>query len=113
MAQALGEKGLEFTPVDLELERGATVVTGANMGGKSVSLKTITLNLLLMHTGFFVFAKGMTAPLFHSVGLIGADGQSVERGLSSFGAEVKELDEVLKRKRYLYLCIRANINNVY
>ena len=99
VAQALGEKGLEFTPVDLELERGATVVTGANMGGKSVSLKTIALNLLLMHTGFFVFAKEMTAPLFHSVGLIGADGQSVERGLSSFGAEVKELDEVLKREK--------------
>lgn len=88
----------EFTPVSVELERGATVVTGANMGGKSVSLKAITLNLLLMHTGFFVFAKRMGSPLFHSVGLIGADGQSVERGLSSFGAEVKELDETLRRE---------------
>ena len=89
----------EFTPVDLELVQGATVVTGANMGGKSVSLKAVALNLLLMHTGFFVFAKRIRSPLFDSVGLIGADGQSVERGLSSFGAEVKALDEVLKQEK--------------
>lgn len=89
----------DFTPVSLRLEQGSTVVTGANMGGKSVSLKAVTLNLLLMHTGFFVFADRLTSPLFHSVGLIGADGQSVERGLSSFGAEVKQLDEILKQER--------------
>lgn len=96
-----------FTPVSVELERGATVVTGANMGGKSVSLKAITLNLLLMHTGFFVFADGMISPLFDSVGLIGADGQSLERGLSSFGAEVKELDETLRREegRFFFLAL--------
>lgn len=98
---------VEFTPVTVELERGATVVTGANMGGKSVSLKAVTLNLLLMHTGFFVFAKRMVSPLFDSVGLIGADGQSVERGLSSFGAEVKALDEVLKREegKFFFLAL--------
>lgn len=89
----------DFMPVSVELERGTAVVTGANMGGKSVSLKNVVLNLLLMHTGFFVFAAQASSPLFHSVNLIGADGQSVERGLSSFGAEVKALDEVLKRER--------------
>ncbi len=96
-----------FTPVDLELERGATVVTGANMGGKSVALKAVTLNLLLLHTGFFVFAGKFSSPLFDSVGLIGADGQSVERGLSSFGAEVKALDEVLRREkgRFFFLAL--------
>lgn len=86
-----------FTPVSVTLERGASVITGANMGGKSVSLKAVVLNLLLLHTGFFVFARRMRAPLFDSVGLIGADGQSPERGLSSFGAEVKELNEALKQ----------------
>lgn len=89
----------DFMPVSVELERGTAVVTGANMGGKSVSLKNVVLNLLLMHTGFFVFAARAVSPLFHSVNLIGADGQSVERGLSSFGAEVKALDGVLKRER--------------
>ena len=96
-----------FTPVSVTLERGATVITGANMGGKSVSLKAVTLDLLLLHTGFFVFAGRMTSPLFDCIGLIGADGQSLERGLSSFGAEVKELDEALKRGkgRFFFLAL--------
>lgn len=96
-----------YTPVDITLGPGCTVITGANMGGKSVSLKAVTLNLLLMHTGFFVFAHRMEAPLFHCVELIGADGQSVERGLSSFGAEVKRLDEVLRQEkgRRLFLAL--------
>ena len=99
VAHTLAEKGAKFTPVSAQLEIGATVVTGANMGGKSVAMKSIVLNLLLLHTGFFVFAGSMSSPLFHAVHLIGADGQSVERGLSSFGAEVKQLDQVLREEK--------------
>lgn len=95
----LRQSGLPFTPVSLLLERGATVITGANMGGKSVSLQAVVLNLRLMHTGYFVFADHMSSPLFHAVEMIGADGQTVVRGLSSFGAEMKGLDEVLKREK--------------
>lgn len=95
----LRQSGLSFTPVSLLLEQGTTVITGANMGGKSVSLQAVVLNLRLMHTGYFVFADCMSAPLFHAVELIGVDGQSVTRGLSSFGAEMKGLDGVLKREK--------------
>lgn len=99
VAHSLAEKGAEFTPVSAQLELGSTVITGANMGGKSVAMKSVVLNLLLLHTGFFVFAGSMVSPLFHAVHLIGADGQSVERGLSSFGAEVKQLDQVLREEK--------------
>lgn len=107
VAHSLTEKGVEFTPVSAELELGSTVVTGANMGGKSVAMKSTVLNLLLLHTGFFVFAQAMSSPLFHAVHLIGADGQSVERGLSSFGAEVKQLDLVLReeKNRFFFLAL--------
>ena len=107
VAHALAEKGRAFTPVSALLETGSTVVTGANMGGKSVAMKSIVLNLLLLHTGFFVFAKAMSSPLFHAVRLIGADGQSVEQGLSSFGAEVKQLDTVLREEkgRFFFLAL--------
>ena len=37
-----------FTLLDLDLKPGCTVITGANMGGKSVALKTIALNILLI-----------------------------------------------------------------
>lgn len=107
VAHSLAEKGVEFTPISAELEPGSTVVTGANMGGKSVAMKSVVLNLLLLHTGFFVFAQAMSSPLFHAVHLIGADGQSVERGLSSFGAEVKQLDSVLHKEkgRFFFLAL--------
>lgn len=95
----LAEKGIPFTPVSALLERGCAVVTGANMGGKSVFLNSLVTNLKLMHTGWFVFADQMCSPLFHAVDIIGGDDQSVERGLSSFGAEMKALDEVLRRER--------------
>ncbi|WDU83681.1 hypothetical protein [Caloramator sp. Dgby_cultured_2] len=48
----LKEKGKSFTPITIEMFKGTTVITGANMGGKSISLKTTTLNLLLGHLGF-------------------------------------------------------------
>lgn len=99
VAARLEERSLSFTPIYLELERGSTVITGANMGGKSVSLKTVTLNLLLMQTGFFVFSEAMTSPLFHTVCLICADEQSLDRGLSSFGAEITALDQVLRQEK--------------
>lgn len=106
-AARLEAQGLPFTPVSLTLDRGSTVITGANMGGKSVTLKAVTLNLLLLHTGYFVFARAMTAPLFHSVHLICADEQSLDRGLSSFGGEVAALDRVLRQEKdhFFFLAI--------
>lgn len=99
VAAHLKERGGDFTAVSIQLDEGCTVITGANMGGKSVSMKSLTLNLLLTQTGFYPFAKAFTAPLFDSVSLICTDGQSVEQGLSSFGAEVAALGEVLRREK--------------
>ncbi len=107
VSAVLSEHGRSFTPISLTLGQGATVITGANMGGKSVALKTTSLNLLLLQTGFFVFAEAFSAPLFHSVTLLLADNQSVERGLSSFGAEVTVLNDLLQeaRDRFFFLAL--------
>ena len=105
VAAHLRERGGSFTPVSLTLERGTTVITGANMGGKSVTVKSLTLNLLLAQTGFFAFAGAFSTPLFDRVSLISADRQSVERGLSSFGAEVAALGEVLREGRGKFFCV--------
>ena len=107
VAAYLGERGGSFTAVSLTLERGTTVITGANMGGKSVSMKSLTLNLLLAQTGFFTFAGAFSAPLFHSVCLICTDRQSVEQGLSSFGAEMSALGAVLREEKdkFFYIAL--------
>jgi len=41
----LESKRLKFTPVSIEMGLGTTVLTGANMGGKSVTLKTVAWSL--------------------------------------------------------------------
>jgi len=90
------EKGKKvFTPVSIELFGGTTIITGANMGGKSVTLKTIVLNLLLGQMGFFVFAKRSQFPILNFIHFISDDMQSISKGLSTFGAEIIKLKEVV------------------
>lgn len=91
----LESKRKTFTPVSIDLAPGTTVITGANMGGKSVALKTIALNLWLSQMGFFVFCKKARLPMLDFIYLISDDLQSVSRGLSTFGAEIVELNDVL------------------
>ena len=94
----LADRGKEkpFTPLSLVLRPGATVLTGANMGGKSVALKTLALNVMLIHCGFFPFAREASCPLFDSIHLVSEDLEAADRGLSSFGSEIVRLKEVLR-----------------
>ena len=88
-------KGKKFVPISINLKSGTTVITGANMGGKSVSLNTIVLNLLLAQMGFFVFCKEAKIPILDFIYLICDDMQSISKGLSTFGAEIVKLKEVV------------------
>lgn len=99
VADALRSQGQEFTPVSISLDRGAAVITGANMGGKSVAMKALALNVLLVHCGFFPFAQKARCPLFHQMHLISEDLESVDRGLSSFGGEIVRFNEMAAQLR--------------
>ena len=92
--EMLEAKSKTFTPIDVKLKSGVTIITGANMGGKSVALKTITENLLLFHMGFFVIAEKAKFPLVDFVFFISDDMQDISKGLSTFGAEIMKLKEV-------------------
>ncbi|MBR1659085.1 MAG: hypothetical protein IJ705_02045 [Oscillospiraceae bacterium] len=95
IADALEARGRRFTPIDVEMPRGVTVLTGANMGGKSVAIKTITLNLCLALLGCYVFCEGAEVPLFDRIELINRDFSNAEGGLSSFGGEILRFNEAL------------------
>ncbi|MBP3588533.1 MAG: hypothetical protein J6J51_05825 [Clostridia bacterium] len=97
IADAVQGRGKTFTPVSIALEKGATVITGANMGGKSVALKTIALNILLIQCGFFPFAKNASAPLFDGMYIISEDLENIDRGLSSFGGEMVRFNQVVNQ----------------
>ncbi len=95
LCDLLADKGRAFVPVSIALDRGATVITGANMGGKSVAMKTVALNVLLLQAGFLVCAKEAKMPLFHSVKMLFDDLQSIQSGLSGFGSEIVEFQKAL------------------
>ena len=63
------------------------------MGGKSVTLKTIVLNLLLGQCGFYVFAREAKLPILDFIYFISDDMQSLAQGLSTFGAEIVKLKQ--------------------
>ncbi len=95
VADLLEREGERFTPVSLTLAPGATVITGANMGGKSVTLKTLALSVYLAHCGFFVFAREMRCPHFGALWLLSDDLEDTRRGLSSFGGEIVRFNEIV------------------
>ena len=95
LVDLLAEQGRAFVPVSIALDRGATVITGANMGGKSVAMKTVALNVLLLQAGFLVCAKSARMPLFHSVKMLFDDLQSIQSGLSGFGSEIVQFQKAL------------------
>ncbi|MCG8542210.1 MAG: DNA mismatch repair protein MutS [Clostridia bacterium] len=93
---SLRKDGREFTPITVEMDRGVTCITGANMGGKTVSLKTVGLLLAMAQYGMFVPAEKMKFSIkefiFFSVG----DIQSTDMGLSTFGGEILKIKEAIK-----------------
>ena len=95
LCDLLAEQGRRFVPVSIRLEPGATVITGANMGGKSVAMKTVALNVLLLQAGFLVCAKKAKMPLFSCVKMLFDDLQSIQSGLSGFGSEIVQFQKAL------------------
>ncbi len=85
-----------FVPISIELIEGVTIITGANMGGKSVALKTIMLNMILAHMGFFVFAQEIRFSILNYLCFISDDMQSVSRGISTFGAEILSINKMVE-----------------
>ena len=69
---------------------------GANMGGKSVVMKTVALNVLLLQAGFLVCAREARMPLFYSVKMLFDDLQSIQSGLSGFGSEIVQFQKALE-----------------
>jgi DNA mismatch repair ATPase MutS len=96
VADALKGRERSFTPVSIEARSGAAVITGANMGGKSVALKTLALNALLVKAGLLPFAKQAKLPLFEGIFIVAEDMEDIDRGLSSFGAEIAQFNETLQ-----------------
>lgn len=81
-------------PLDFDLgeDFDAVVISGPNMGGKTVVLKTVGLFCLLAYAGVpLPAAAGTRIGRFHSIACIIGDEQSIANDLSSFSAHLRAL----------------------
>lgn len=85
----LSKKGKNYMPITIKLNKGVTLITGANMGGKTVSLKLMGLLVCMAQYGLLVPAEQMSFGMMDFIYISCGDEQSVDLGLSTFGAEIK------------------------
>ncbi|HHS51226.1 MAG TPA: endonuclease MutS2 [candidate division Zixibacteria bacterium] len=98
LEEARGEKGMTVVPLNLELpaERRALIITGPNMGGKTVALKTVGLLSAIARSGLPIPAdEGSKIPAFSAIFADIGDEQSIDDSLSSFAAHVMRWKEAL------------------
>lgn len=88
----LAQEGRTYQPVDLRLIPGATLITGANMAGKSILLKSVALAQALAQLGFYVPARQAVLTPVEKIFILSGDEQDELAGLSSFGAEMLRLN---------------------
>lgn len=94
---ALGGTPKVFTPIDIEFSLESISIIGANMGGKTVVLKMLSLNQMLFQFGFGVAARIAEIDIKEGIEVCIENEEDMSRGYSSFASEVKAIDRVIGR----------------
>lgn len=93
------EQGPAVVPVDLNISPQIRVVaiTGPNTGGKTVTLKTLGLAVLMAKVGLFIPAKDpVELPWFEQVLADIGDEQSLQQSLSTFSGHIRRISRILE-----------------
>ncbi|MBF0548050.1 MAG: Smr/MutS family protein [Candidatus Riflebacteria bacterium] len=85
-------------PLDLTMnrEKACIIITGPNGGGKTVAMKIVGINAILMQSGFWIPAgEDSRLPVFDGIFADIGESQSIEDHLSTFTSHLMRLKELL------------------
>lgn len=96
---------MKYLPINIEMDKGTTILTGSNMGGKTCALKTIAQIAYLVHSGLMLPAEKVVIPLFNGIYISRTSSSSIKEGLSSFGYELVSIKPFFENldNSYLFL----------
>lgn len=97
----LVSRGAAYVRQTLTMAQGTSVLTGANMGGKSVTLKAVTLSMILIHLGYFPPAAYAAVPLFALISYSSDHFDTTKRGLSTFASEIVKIRDDIRQSRQM------------
>ena len=98
LEKSLRNSGRKSVPLQISLQepKSLMVISGPNAGGKTVTLKTVGIAVLMAQAGLPVAARDAQLPLFHRVLADIGDQQSIQANLSTFSAHITSIRDMVE-----------------